>query len=60
MKLRFHEKYGKSIVVIAGATSGLGLTYAAYFKKLGYMKIILIDEDHAKLNQTRLKLNPPN
>lgn len=47
-------------MVIAGATSGLGFTYAAYFKNLGYDKIVLIDNDFEKLTQTRLKLNPPN
>ena len=47
-------------MVIAGATSGLGFTYAAYFKNLGYDKIVLIDNDFEKLAQTRLKLNSPN
>jgi len=50
MKGRVQQKYGKGVVVIAGATSGLGFTYAAYFKNLGYDKIVLIDNDFEKLN----------
>ena len=53
---RLEEKYGKRVVVIAGASSGLGATYAAYFYNLGYEKIVLIDSDFDKLTALRSKL----
>ncbi len=49
MQRRMHDKYGKNIVVIAGATTGLGYAYAFYFISLGYEKIVLIDSDYTKL-----------
>jgi short-subunit dehydrogenase len=53
MKRRVHEKYGAGVVVIAGALSGLGHSYARYFIMLDYKKVVLIDSDHEKLQAMR-------
>jgi NADP-dependent 3-hydroxy acid dehydrogenase YdfG len=53
MSMRVQEKYGKDVVVIAGATTGLGLSYAMYFIELGFSKIVLIDADYDKLQVMR-------
>ena len=49
-------KYGKKLIVIAGAASGLGPTYAAYFSTLGYEAILLIDKDVNGLDRVKKKL----
>ena len=50
------DKYGNDLVVIAGATHGLGPVYASYFAMLGFTHIVLIDSDVTKLNALKWKL----
>ena len=43
-------------MVIAGAASGLGPTYATYFTKIGYENILLIDKDYHELDKIKQSL----
>ena len=56
MKSRVHAKYGNNVVVIAGATTGLGFSYALYFLTLQFNKIVLIDADYQQLQDMKEKL----
>ena len=42
--------------MIAGASSGLGPTYATYFTKIGYKKILLIDKNLHTLDTIKKNL----
>lgn len=44
------------MIVVAGAASGLGPTYAAYFAEIGYEAILLIDKDVLGLDKVKKNL----
>lgn len=44
------------MVVITGATDGLGPFYANYFATLGFQKMLLIGADAQKLSEVKAKL----
>jgi short-subunit dehydrogenase len=51
-----NEKYGEGWVVISGATSGAGLSFARELSNLGY-NTLLISRDEEKLNKTSRELH---
>ena len=50
------SKYGNGLVVITGATNGLGPFYANYFATLGFTNILLIAKESEKLSEVKSKL----
>ena len=47
------SRFGKGLVVVAGAHSGLQMTYAAYLLEIGYTDILLIGASAEKLEKVK-------
>ena len=55
----FKEKYGDGFVIITGGSSGIGLSFARQFIKIGY-KILLISSNKNKLLKAKKELEKIN